>query len=471
MKKYKDILFFTIFFVIGFFIFKFQGMISQDCLYNFGFANQLYNGHIPYKDFNLVITPLFAYIMAPFSPNFSTFILFSSLFQALMFSIIMRNIRNLVAKLICAIFICLKLWIFPFIDYNMFMIFFLILSCLQLLKYQESMSWKNLFGVGLCLSLALCSKQSLPGVIILILTPILLIFCIKKKQIKDFIFYGIGGCLPVAIICMIAIGNNTFMDMIDYILFGVGSFSELATTQSISIAFILSSILVISVIFVILASYDIKNGLLSLVYILPIFIILILKDDRTALFAVIYVLSIYFMFPPAETLKNLKINRMLKNIVFVLLGFVLFIVALRFSMTGIGYHQMVENTSYVKTNEYEWINNEKIPDYLLEYIKDIDKYIKENEDKKILPVSAFTKLYSLSVNKTYGVFELLVDGNMGVKNFENVPNILEEYDLLLVANVNMLMQYDGIYKYIEENYELYEEIPIAGITGYVYQVK
>lgn len=471
MRKYRDVFILITFFILGFLVFKFQGMISQDCLYNFGFANQLYNGHIPYKDYNLVIFPLFAYIMAPFSADFSSFILFSSLFQSIMFTIIMENISNKNGKLIFFVICCLKLWIFPFIDYNMFMIFFAIISYIYLIKYQKYHKSKDLFLTGLFLSLALCSKQSMPGIIIVLITPIILFHCLKEKKYLDFGLYAIGGCLPVFIICSLAVLSGTFYDMLDYALLGVKSFSELAMTQSIAIAFIFSVFLIISIIVLILLTYDLKNGLLSIAYFLPVFIILILKDDRTALFGVMYILALYYILPNKKIEINSKIKSIMTNLTFIIVSVFYLLVVLRFVMVGIGYHQMVENTNYVKTNEYEWISNEKIPEYLFEYIKDIDEYIETNNDKKILPISAFTKLYSLSSNKAFGLFEILVDGNMGVKNFENIPNILEEYDLLLVVNVNMLMQYDGIYEYIEKNYELYEEIPIVGTTGYVYKTK
>ena len=51
-----------------FFFFLFWNLIVQpiyiDENWNYGFAHNIYNGLIPYKDFNMVLTPLFPFIMS-----------------------------------------------------------------------------------------------------------------------------------------------------------------------------------------------------------------------------------------------------------------------------------------------------------------------------------------------------------------------------------------------------------------------
>jgi len=86
-KNKINIFLFVVYFLLGFVLFKHQGILNQDTLFNFGFSNQIYNGHTPYNDFNMVIFPLYPYLMAPFSKNLTIFIFFSSLFQSLIFVI------------------------------------------------------------------------------------------------------------------------------------------------------------------------------------------------------------------------------------------------------------------------------------------------------------------------------------------------------------------------------------------------
>ena len=38
--------------------------VNLDEIWNYGFAHNIYNGLIPYKDFNMVLTPLFPFLMA-----------------------------------------------------------------------------------------------------------------------------------------------------------------------------------------------------------------------------------------------------------------------------------------------------------------------------------------------------------------------------------------------------------------------
>ena len=47
--------------------------ISLDEIWNYGFSYNIYNGLVPYKDFNMVMTPIYPMIM-------SVFLIFNSVF-------------------------------------------------------------------------------------------------------------------------------------------------------------------------------------------------------------------------------------------------------------------------------------------------------------------------------------------------------------------------------------------------------
>ena len=61
LKKISKFL--LIFFIILIFNLIFSP-INGDEVWNYGFANNLYQGLIPYKDFNMVLTPFYPFLMS-----------------------------------------------------------------------------------------------------------------------------------------------------------------------------------------------------------------------------------------------------------------------------------------------------------------------------------------------------------------------------------------------------------------------
>ena len=66
-------------FLLVFLFFLFLGWnvlitdIYADEVWNYGFSYAIFHGEIPYKDFNMVITPLYPFLMSIFSSNLFLF--------------------------------------------------------------------------------------------------------------------------------------------------------------------------------------------------------------------------------------------------------------------------------------------------------------------------------------------------------------------------------------------------------------
>ena len=61
--SFKLILFLLLFFIY-FIIYYYNSSISMDEIWNYGFAFNISKGLIPYLDFNMIQTPLYAYSLA-----------------------------------------------------------------------------------------------------------------------------------------------------------------------------------------------------------------------------------------------------------------------------------------------------------------------------------------------------------------------------------------------------------------------
>ena len=73
MKKKYIILFLIVFlltFIFGFFFYS----IYIDEVWNYGFAYSISKGLIPYKDFNMVITPLYPFLLSFFINLFGNYL-------------------------------------------------------------------------------------------------------------------------------------------------------------------------------------------------------------------------------------------------------------------------------------------------------------------------------------------------------------------------------------------------------------
>ena len=63
-KYIKNISKYTLIFILLLFASTFTTLFGNDEAWNFGFINNIYNGLIPYKDFNMVITPFYPIFMS-----------------------------------------------------------------------------------------------------------------------------------------------------------------------------------------------------------------------------------------------------------------------------------------------------------------------------------------------------------------------------------------------------------------------
>ena len=64
-KCFSVFFFFLVFFFCFFYLYFFRS-ITDDELYNYGYAHNVLNHLVPYRDFNMIVPPLFSYFCALF---------------------------------------------------------------------------------------------------------------------------------------------------------------------------------------------------------------------------------------------------------------------------------------------------------------------------------------------------------------------------------------------------------------------
>ena len=254
IKKYG------IYFVL-FFFFLFWGLFLQplylDEVWTYGFSHSIYEGLVPYVDFNMVITPFYPFFLSLFFHLFGSSMLVLHVVNAFLltflFFILYQLLRNK------SYIFLLLLW-YPlsiaFPNYNLFLLVLFVL-----LLYLEKKK-SNDYVIGIVLVISILTKQSVGFLLCL---PSLFYFKDYKKIIKRYGVVLVGIFLfAIYLIC-----SHSFFSFLDLCFFGLFDFGE-ANGKVFNFYFISSILLLI-----ILYLFHKKNKTIYFYYVLAFFSILI----------------------------------------------------------------------------------------------------------------------------------------------------------------------------------------------------
>lgn len=259
---YKSILIFLGILLIISPIILSRSLGNLDEIWNYNFARNIADGLIPYKDFNMVPTPLLSFIAALILNLFGNELIIMRILAILLISSIFFMIYKILKKLninLFYIFTFLFLLLFLLkdhicIDYNFAVLFLtLILIYLELNHRIKNNAYFNnylLFSFisGFISGCCILCKQS-TGLIVAgasIIYPIL--FIKNKVDLKNYfkmsILKIIGILIPIILLVIYLIFNNALYDFIDYTILGIKTFQNsipytyLINSQNISIKLI-----------------------------------------------------------------------------------------------------------------------------------------------------------------------------------------------------------------------------------------
>ena len=200
-----------IFYILLFLLFLVWSLLLQplnlDEIWNYGFAHNIYSGLIPYKDFNMVLTPFYPFLMSlPFHIFGSNMLVFH-IENAIILTILVYLITKLISKnyFIIGLFLFFPLSI-TFPSYNVFL-FFLLVCILCLEKYQKSD-----YLIGFLLALSVLTKQSVG---LFLLLPSLFYLTKKDKLLKRIV----GFIIPITIFILTLLLTHSFSSFFLFLYF------------------------------------------------------------------------------------------------------------------------------------------------------------------------------------------------------------------------------------------------------------
>ena len=434
-KKYQ-ILELIIIFIITLLFNLVCNQFNLDELWNYGFSYNISKGLIPYKDFNMIITPFFPILGALFLIIFGKNLLVFHIFNSLVCTTIFYYMKKFIPKYYYMIYAILLSYSFP--NYNIF--------CILLLYILMNMENKktNDYLIGIVLGLTFITKQNI-GIYLCI--PTLFI-----KDIKKMFKRGIGFIIPVLLLIVYLLINNCLYEFIDYAFLGVSSFAEknkiLSTTN----------IIIVSLTTIYLIYQYIKHKDINIIYLLSFQLLVFpLLETYHLMIALIPILG--------HISNKVKIPINKKLIIAAFFTFILIIFTGNIIKINHGEYELPNDTNvykYRRLNRYEDVA-----------IKDVIKYMKSYEGKLyIISKSAYT--FKLEGDMKINKYDLLNNGNLGSGGHQKIIKEIEEYCnnnkcVFFVDEKELENEEEGVYnveivKFVTETYK--RNTKINGLTIY-----
>ena len=241
-KKTIDIIVFIAIFICSMSLIITQYLSGLDEIWQYNFARCISEGLVPYRDFNLVTTPLYSMLGGLFIRIFGNGLFIMRIFEILIFTTILFlaykifDILN-INKHVNFAFISILFFLFLIdigVEYN-----YLILIISLLLIYLElkdvvkngnlNSKFKYNFLLGLLAGCAIITKHTVGTFIAIVSIFYKLLFINKadlKKYFKIVVIRVLGVIIPACTFYIYLLINNALYDFYDYCILGVKTFSN-----------------------------------------------------------------------------------------------------------------------------------------------------------------------------------------------------------------------------------------------------
>lgn len=480
MKKEKiyNLLLFILIFISMLSIIILNPIRDLDELWNYNFARNIANGLIPYKDFNMVVTPLLSIVCGLILKITVDELIVMRILAALLCSTVIYitykifsilNIRKEVS-IIFTFFIGYLFKDILCIDYNygsLLIALIIIYKEIQYYKKENEFIFANLkqdLFLGILGGLTLTIKQTTGLFICIVLLGNKLLFVRTKDDFKIYfkslIYRIIGIIIPVLLVIGYLIINSAFEEFIDYTIKGISGFTNIISYESLvhwNLIGVLSILVPISIIYGLVKSAiskDVQDIYLLTVYGLATFVICFPISDKIHFLIgalPIVILILYEIYNLIKFIKNkvLKRKKYIKVYRFILIFIECTIILFLIYNSLINLNKYFsESDDFCDLKHFSYISIDK---RLENQINNVQKYIEKNENIKILDASAVTYMIPLDrYNKDY---DMLNNGNLG---FNGEERIIQE--ISNQRNVKYLILRDEITKNWQTPLEIMEYV-------------
>ena len=414
-------------------------LTGGDEIWNYSFSNNFLNGLIPYKDFNVIITPfsfIFTSIFLAIKNTLFTYRIMSILYYIIMLLLLDLVLTKLkikdIWKYTSILIITLCLLGVGYVEYNFIQDIFILLIIYLLLINKNYKNKKLNIIIPILVGLTITNKQN-TGVYIAI-SYLLLMFPKKIKDYKFVIKELLLICVPILVLFLYLLINNALYDFIDMCVLGISTFK--GGNSNPSLIFILIVFLDFMIYTFIKNKKDISHRILFIFGISSMLVSYPIFDYNHVIIGLIIPI-IYVVNHLNKKMIDIKYQWFLLVVPFLLI----------ISFININNYR---NSYIIKDGVYKYIPTDKIVD---ENIKVISNYI-NNSDKKVFIITGDGAIYKISAGKYDKYFDLFNEGNFGYHGIKKVYNVIDNEDNLFMIDDNTLIWTTPkeIVKHIKETY-------------------
>ena len=433
-------------------------------LWNYNFARKISQGYVPYRDFNMLQTPFYFYVMSLFLKIFGNQMLIYVIGETLIsvsiiivlykvFLNIHKNKDEALSYLgIGSIFYMSFLL---FVSYNDLCSLLVLLALYLELKNRKKQVKHFDYFIGILMTVCLFTKQS-TGLVFFIIN-IGLLFIEKREvklKIKSFVKRNsIFLVLSLAYLFYLHC-NNAMYNFYDYTILGIREFKDnnLKITSLTIIVFLLALFPIVKSIIVYFKTKD--NQILILLSYLAVIL-----SSSYPIFDInhtyVFVFFVILLFPYAFKRKYIV------NIFVIIFSIIIYIIVL---------NNLRTSSNFVFYNDSKYYKLVPINPSLKESIIDITAYIQKEEKTgtKVIMVDNFSAYFTIELSQNNNYFDLPLQGNLG---FNGEQKVIKEIKSMkkgtkfLISNANDYQELSNTKNYIRHNYK---EIGTIG-RYYIYE--
>ena len=430
--NYKKLILITLLFILIIIYTMFFSHCQGDEVWAYGFGYNIAKGLIPYRDFNMIITPLYPIIASIFIRIFGEYIFSIHIFNAITFILIIWLLYKLIGNKTIIIIPLLLSFFWP--TYNNFLVFLFIL--LIYIKGKEQNKEIEIILSSLIISAIFLTKQSI-GIIFFLLE----LFLTKNKKKYLLVFLA-----PIITTFIYLIATGSLYNFIDYTFLGLFSFAN--KNSNLSIPLILTIFMCVFLIITYMKTKNTSNlyGLAFMSMSAPIF--------DLYHFQISFAIFIFILF--------LNINFSKEKYKYFIIWSLLWSVLMLYT-----FNSLYDNEIIIKDNNFllgrTFEKEAIITAYKTSEI--IDKY-KNDYDKTYLFTGPNTYLLKLLRNERINKYDIINNGNMGIGGHEKYIKEVDNYCkknkcLIVIVPYDEDDKYDQfnhqIIDYVLDNYKLLEE--------------
>lgn len=431
-----------------------EGIGDLDELWQYSFANNLYNGLTPYIDFNIITTPLFPFIASIFLKVFSNQLIVMRIFNTIVFASILilayKIFRMLkINKTNSLLFVLILYFLFYYdlgVEYNYLILLITLISLYFELRNTEKYGIfceRKDFLLGILIGLTIITKHTI-GMILSFTFIFYKIIFVKNKEnfmkLKKIIIYRLLGVLiPCIVLFTYLIANNALSDCINYCILGISEFKnkvsyfDLFFNKNIFIVFFSFIIPLVLLSFIGLLKYrdDIKltKIFIMLIYSVSTFIGMF-PIANSGHFIIYGFIGIMLTIDCAcviikKIVKNKKIKIFIKSFTEI------FLVLFLFTYISINLMNIVciyKNNNICK-GELEHYYGIIINKDTINHIQNVDNFVTKEKEKgnKVLILDSSATLYMIPLNIYNKDYDMFNKGNFGKDGESRIIQEITEY--------------------------------------------